>query len=415
MKRIGNQLLMALFLSILILPSLRSQDDWEPSVHFTGYINTVLEYHSYADTSATGPETPQSFGWGLSDAAFLVSYKPLEKLEFKTTAVYTPWVNRFQDFFIEIYGAYTFSPSIRIAAGKFLTPLSPGNLDFFAPLNNGISLPMVISHHTLFPQSFSGLQVGGELGSGYYFGYMLTYGSYQDGTHPQFGVIGVRGREDFIPPVGENRGSIEIDGRPPRNFMGGAARVFFRYEDMFGFGINLFEGSEGTTSVYDPVLKNFTEYFDASRRAYGIDMQINIGGFEFNGEYWKGTLEADEKNILYSPAWSPEPIPIKIEDQEFEGYYADLAYTFNTLTPWFRYEYIEDAKTQHLNITTGESPMSSYGFGIKFQPFFETQLKLEYRRLLATPHVDKKGLLYEDVGKFIEDYDLVSMGIVLSF
>ena len=100
-----------------------------------------------------------------------------------------------RDLFVEAYGRYTFNEGFKVSLGKYLTPLSPVNQYFFAPLNTAASLPMLVSHHYLLPQSISGLQLSGEFGEDIKMGYNFTYGSYLSVGHSAFGMVGIQGRE----------------------------------------------------------------------------------------------------------------------------------------------------------------------------------------------------------------------------
>ena len=72
---------------------------------------------------------------------------------------------------------YTFNQKLQLGAGRFLTPLSPVNLYFYAPLNPSGVVPMLVSHHFLFPQSISGFQIAGlaDAGSNFKIGYRNNF------------------------------------------------------------------------------------------------------------------------------------------------------------------------------------------------------------------------------------------------
>ena len=137
-----------------------AQSDWTPTKQITGYVNAVAEWTDLGTLKDLNKET----GIGLSEAGFLASYKPLEKLELKTTLVYNHKMASFQDMLVEAYGIYSFSRGFKVGAGKFLTPLSPANVYFYAPVNPSGILPMMVSHHFLTPQSIAGIQFSGEFG-----------------------------------------------------------------------------------------------------------------------------------------------------------------------------------------------------------------------------------------------------------
>lgn len=86
-KKIIMKKIFTLFFLVLFFCTAYSQEEteWKPQTHITGYVNTIAEYVDMQ----LWKDVDNNVGIGLSEAAFLVSYKPLQKLEFKGTLVYT--------------------------------------------------------------------------------------------------------------------------------------------------------------------------------------------------------------------------------------------------------------------------------------------------------------------------------------
>ncbi len=385
------------------------EEEWKPTVHYTGYVTTMAEYSTHQDTSATGAVFDKHTGIGLSDAGFLVTYKPKEKIEFKTTLVYTPWVNSFQEYFVETYAAYKYSNKLQIGLGKFLTPLSPGNLYFYSPLNPSNSLPMTISHHFLFPQNVNGIQFRGVFGESTKLGYNLTYGSYQALGHSQGGILGIMGQEDLTAYLGATQFSTEDAAQVPKTYLGGTGRIFADYKGIIAVGANIFEGTKARMPILG--LNGDVAYFSpGSRRSYGADVHVKAAGVEINAEYWEGGQYPDDNELT---------------DLEYKGYYGEIIYNIEkfNLKPWVRYEYLEDAKgefgTAHplgafdkgQQVQAG---MSSYSFGVAYRPIYEVLVKAEYKHIMVEDHVDESSPFVWILSK-MRDYDHYQLAVVFSF
>lgn len=370
-----------------------AQDGWEPQTFLTGYINTIAEYSGHADESALGIPADKHVGIGLAQAGLLVSYKPLEKLEVKSTLVYSPWVRSWHDVIVETYASYKFNQGISIGAGKYLTPLSPSNLYFYAPLNPSGVLPMVVSHHIFFPQSISGLQVSGEFGDEFKIDYNLTYGSFYITDHLESGILGVQGQEEIVP----FQGHYEVySGNYPESYLGGSGRLAVKYSDIFSLGLNLFEGTEYNLIVLDPASGDVAGIEAANQRSFGIDAHLALNSLKLNAEYWTATGKTTNSTPEYS--------------LDYKGYYAELIYDHDKIKPWIRYENMDDAKAIFTDGTEVILPMVSVSGGLAFRPIYETTFKLEYRRVMVEDY-EKTEFESSD----FKDYNFFLLSIVLSF
>lgn len=381
------------FLLLLLLCYVNSiaQGEWKPQVHFTGYLNSIVEYSDQADTSAIGLPTVKHRGVGLAQAGFLATYKPLEKLEIKSTLVYSPWARSLHDVVIETFGLYTINSGLKLGAGKFLTPLSPSNLYFYAPLNPSGVLPMVVSHHMFFPQSISGIQVAGAFGENLKLNYNATYGNYYITDHLEGGILGIQGQEEIMPFSGH----YEVyEGNMPKSYLGGSGRLSLNYKEIGILGLNIFEGTESNLVVLDAATGGVSSLETAKQRSLGVDLHLNIQKFNLNAEYWKADINTTKSVPKYSLI--------------YKGYYAELTYDGGTFKPWARYEYIEDAKAIFTDGSLIDLPMVTYSVGLAYRPIYETIFKLEYRRMLVE---DYQKTSYTN----FKDYNYYLFSFVFSF
>lgn len=357
-----------------------AQQEWEPQTHFTGYINTIAEFTDVQ----TYKDADKDLGIGLSEAAISGSYKPLEKLDIKTTIVYRHFVEDIQDLVVEAYGTYEFSPAFKLGAGKFLTPLSPVNLYFYAPLNPSGVLPMVVSHHFLIPQSVSGFQFSGVFGDTFSGGYNVTFGNYANKAHPRGGIIGLQGNEDgaIYKNLVEDPDELVTEYLP-----GGSARLFASFNDMLRIGANYFLGLQSSHLMQnnDPTGGIQASYADARKYSLGMDGQFRYNNLEINGEYW------------YGEQWTTD-LPREVRF-DYEGYYVEGLYQIGKIAPFARYEYISDMKGSinqqmpdgsNVILFDAETNTSSYTLGFNYRPFYETLVKFEYRKVMT-------DLVYDNV------------------
>jgi hypothetical protein len=349
--------LLALFaLSVFVS---NAQDAWEPQTHFTGYLNAMIEY---ADIDAL---KDHKTGIGLAEAGFLASYKPLEKLEIKGTLVYTHHVQNIQNLLVEAYGTYSFNDMLKVGGGKFLTPLSPVNTYFYAPLNISATLPMLVSHHVLVPQSIAGFQVAGEFGNDYKLKYNFTYGTYENLGHPKNGILGVLGHEEVVP--------LSVPDFEPEYLLGGSARLEGSYKGIVTLGLNYFDGTESTLLSAHPNTGVLIEY-DASKYSFGVDAHLAIGGLKINAEYWLGEQTTNDAVDLVD--WSTGTPYQEVVTAEYSAYYAEVMYTQGMFTPYVRYDFIQDVITPVL-----DAPTDALSLGLAVRPIYETLFKLEYRKV----------------------------------
>ncbi|MBC7126213.1 MAG: hypothetical protein H5T24_11325 [Bacteroidales bacterium] len=361
-----------------------AQDETEQRIHVTGYINAVAEYSDCINLK-------KDWAVGLSEVGFLANYKPVDKLEFKTTLVYTHFTFHVSQIFVEAYAQYNFSDALKLGAGRFLTPLSPVNLYFYAPLNPSGVVPMLVSHHFLFPQSISGLHLHGNLGSGgsLKFGYNFTLGTYPYINHFESGVLSIQAQEDSYPSFG----FYDTENDKINKYMCGTARVYATLNNAFTLGANYFKAD--AQQVTQNNQGDFI-YYPSTKYTYGFDAHLQVSNLKLNAEYWAGKQETTPK----TDAILGEHIV-----NEYKAYYGELIWDGDVYKPFLRYDFIEDVNVNKVGL-----PTTAATLGIAIRPRFETLLKLEYKRVFGRQITDIANRLWKDY-----DYNYAQMSLVVSF
>lgn len=360
-----------------------AQEQWEPRTHVTGYINAVAEYSDQENLK-------KEYAVGLSEIGLLASFKPLEKLEFKATMVYTHYTFHISQIFVEAYGSYNFDERFNLGVGRFLTPLSPVNLYFYAPLNPSGVVPMLVSHHFLFPQSISGFQFNGKFDLGLVdLGYNFSAGSYAYINHFEGGVLSIQAQEDSYPSFGY----YDTEADKINNYICGTGRLYADINDMVLIGANYFTGD--AQQVTQETDGSFV-YHPSTKYTYGFDVHLNVANFKVNAEYWAGKQETTKET---------DAILGQHIENEYESYYGEVIYDGDMLKPFVRWDFIKDVTVNGVGLPTDAATI-----GIAFRPRFETLLKLEYKRIMGTKITDIGNQIYED-----HDYNYAQFSFVLSF
>ncbi len=343
----------------------QEEQEWKPQTLVTGYVNTVAEFTD----AKKYVEAKGEKGIGVADAGVLISYKPLEKLELKTTLVYSHFIPNIQSLVVEAFGKYKVSDALIFGAGKFLTPLSPVNQYFYAPVNISGFLPLVVSHHEIIPQSVSGFQIAGEFFDNFKLGYTATYGNYLTVGHPLGGMLGLQGSEDIAPH--EYALNISGEERPYKYYLGGCARIYANWKDKIKLGINYFDGTRAQhpyVIALSPT-QRLIKFTESKKYSLGMDLQMELGKFKINGEIWETEHQSDD-GVL---------------DTDPRGCYAEIMMELGKFTPYFRYDYIEDINTRYyaqypdMEIFKITTETRAFGGGLTYRPLYEIMLKMDYR------------------------------------
>jgi hypothetical protein len=343
-----------------------AQEEWIPQKRVTGYIALQSEYFD----GLVGFE--QNYGISLNEVGLLLSYMPSSKLTFKSVIVYRPELSVDQ-IINEANFEYNSSEFMKIKVGRFLTPLSPMNTYYYAPVNNSITLPMIISHHEIFPLNVDGVSFNGVVGDEFKVDYNLFGGGFKNSLWSNTGVIGFLGVEqEYFEGFSDLYYSVNTElTNESLNFCEGA-HVGFSYRDVLSVGFNVFNSNEESITVdiavegpeddpddnrpTGPTILVPTD-FTGKKFVYGLNFELNLANIKMLGEFWRN--EVNLTNDLIGEM-----------NRNVDGAFVELSRNFNKLTPYLRYEYNNSAETEYNRKTVG----------VNFKPMFETTFKLEYLR-----------------------------------
>ncbi len=355
-------------------------EEYKATKHLTAYLALDGEYINGLDA------LDDNYGVGLSEAGLLFTYKPLEKLEIQTIFMYRPG-QTLDLSFVSANANYKFSDAFAIKAGRFNAPVSNTNYYFFAPMNTGVALPMQLTHHAFYPQSIDGIDFNGKIkiGQNSALKYNVIAGGYFDVNHLPIGILRFHGRENaFVEEheEGEHEHTIEQFDTETATFhyhYCSAGKLSFEAGDFLTIGASSFIGKH-LMEVHEEEVAEETEeehgHPTGIKQSFGGDIKLNFGNLTINAEYWTSNIIPDDKDH---------------ETVSFKGYYGEIAYTFNKITPFIKYEYL---KSPH-----GELEFQRPTIGINYRPIYETILKLEYHRYMTT-NIDFDAVLFSLVYSF---------------
>jgi hypothetical protein len=361
-----------------------SQEGWIPQKQVTGYIALQAEYFDGLEGF------DQDYGIMLNEAGLLISYMPSPKLTFKSVIVYRPELT-IEQVINEANFEYTVSEFVKIKVGRFLTPLSPMNTYYYAPVNNSITLPMIISHHEIFPLNVDGVSLNGFIGEQFKFDYNLFGGGFKNSMWSNTGVIGFLGAEQsYFEDFSNLYYSVDAESTNESLNLCQGAHVGFSYSDILSVGINVYNSSKESITVdiaqYDSqtgqvitddsdsedVKTNGPDHiqlvstvFEGQKFVYGFNFELNLANIKMLGEFWRNevNLNNDTNGEM---------------NRNIDGAFVELSRNFNKLTPYMRFEYNNSAEIKYNRKTVG----------LNFKPMFETTFKLEYLRYDCTSSED---------------------------
>lgn len=324
-----------------------SQEIFEPQFFKTGYIATELEYINGFEEMLTRNSI------GLSEAGLLLTYLPNAKTEFKSVFVYKPGQSLDMSL-VEANVTYKFKPIFNIKLGRFLAPLSPFNMYFYAPMNIGITTPMAVSQREFYPQSIEGLNIYSDftLTHNFSINYNFMFGGYFDAKYAPTGTLRFHGREPILFAAGDDVNEIQFMGSNDYNYqptMG--AKLSFDFQEYFHFGLN----SIMTRTSYDHKIGKLESSKEeiAMNFSHGADLTANIGNLKLTGEYWTGRI-----NALYA----------ELPTKHTKSYFFEISYRLGSFTPFIAYDYILGSLGVEI---------SRPKFGISYRPSFSSIIKLE--------------------------------------
>lgn len=343
-----------------------AQETWETQTFITGYVAVEGE----VITGDVVDRMKSTKGIGLSEAGLVYTVQPLKQLEFKAGFVHKPGFNLDQSF-VEIYGQWKFQDAFAIKGGRILTPVSPVNLYFYAPMNYGIAVPMLVSHHAFYPQSIEGVEVNGKVDLGNCnLKYDLITGGYYDIGHMPVGALKFHGAEcayiwDYEEGVDIQHHLMEESFHPSHLNLCSGARVAMNPVEFLTVGVSAFIGELHTEAeINDSTVIEV----EAKKQYVGLTLEAEFNNLEVMGEYWTGKVDMDDK----------------YDDIDGVGYYIEADYTIaDKFTPFVKYEYHEDVHGEYYKRPT---------VGACYRPIFNMILKAEYHMYSAPKAKDGKGM-----------------------
>jgi hypothetical protein len=369
-------LLVIFFLSFSF--SIFGQDDqWEPHKQLTGYLCAQAEYIDGLKIFE------RNYGVSLNEAGILFTYQPLKNLSLKTTFVYRPGL-LFDQMLNDLYAEWKYNNHLKMTAGRFLTPLSPLNLTQYAPMNIASSLPMLITHHNMYPMHMDGISFSGSEGENIKFNYNVFGGGYFDAGYLAFDPVGYAGKEIFYTEAMEVGGTFDSDVKNADMALFGAVgtHLGLDFNEIFNVGFNIFYG--GTDKYFNPydsasvAEAENTNIGKGTKHAFGLDAKFKISNIELSGEYWIGKLSA-----------------INEPSQDISGGFFEFSGTFGKISPFIQFE-------RHLMY---DLHYSRYVAGVNIKPTFETTVKFEYSHFVfdGNDELDKYNM------------DNLSLSLIYSF
>jgi len=372
MLKLKILILTAFLVLVMGLENSYSQTYWEPTTNITGYISTEFNYFD----ELNGFET--NYGASVSEAGILVTYQPTSNFTIKSVFVYRPGYD-FDLMLNEAFGELKTSDFLKFKVGRFLTPLSPMNTYYYAPVNTSATLPIIITNNENFPLNIDGISINGSIGQSFKIKYDLFSGGYTNSTWKPSGAIGFLGQE--VPyfkkqinsqfTIGESyNGSYNVG-------LGGKASI--AYENYIEVGAGFFNPKKETMPIAitlpenalgagSPAM-NIVSPTGIKRPTWGYSAKLNYGNTNINAEYWTGDIQLDAIAYDFTGSGTATTLQAKSE-VELEGRFVQLSHRIDKFTPYARYEF------QH----TSDAKYKRYSAGVNYKPSFTRTVKLEYLR-----------------------------------
>ncbi|PZX20084.1 hypothetical protein LX69_00536 [Breznakibacter xylanolyticus] len=337
-----------------LTPAVAQETEWEAQTRITGYIATEANY--FHDLEGTYKQ----YGVSLSEAGLLTSYQPTSNITIKGVFVYRPDLT-IDQMINEANAEWKATSFLNVKVGRFLTPLSPMNTYYYAPVNNSATLPFVISHHEFFPLNMDAVSINGVVGENIRFDYDLFAGGYRNALWLKTGPVGLFGTEDEYYGALEKIGyKLNTSSANQALSFGGGAHAGVSFDEYFTIGANVMLSDKEKASTtfdnpYDPA-NPFIIDLDVNRIAYGLNFKAKYNNLQLLGEVWKN--EMNFKNEAFNLD----------NDYNVNCSFIEVSNNFGKLIPYVRFEYHDAAGVEYNRYTTG----------INYKPIFETTLKLEY-------------------------------------
>tara|TARA_R100000005_G_C4999467_1_gene206222 strand:- start:1863 stop:2990 length:1128 start_codon:yes stop_codon:yes gene_type:complete len=349
-----------------------SQTFWEPTTNITGYISTEFNYFDDIDDFGI------NYGASIAESGILVTYRPTSDFTIKSVFVYRPGYD-FDLMLNEVFGELKISDALKFKTGRFLTPLSPMNTYYYAPVNTSATLPIIITNNENFPLNIDGVSVNGTIGNTFKVKYDVFAGGYTNSTWKPSGAIGFFGQEVPYYKTQINSQFTIGDSYNGSYNVGVGGKISVAFEDYVEVGAGFFNPKKETMPIAislpenalgagSPAM-NLTSPTGIKRPTWGYNAQLSYGNTKINAEYWTGDIQLD--NIAYDFTGSGNPTVLSPESEvELEGRFIQASHRIDKITPYVRYEF------QH----TSDAKYKRYSAGVNYKPSFTQTVKLEYVR-----------------------------------
>ncbi|WP_143255090.1 hypothetical protein [Alkalitalea saponilacus] len=383
-------------LLFVAMPLMAQTDYWEPQTNFTGYVGTEFNYFN----GLKGYERDYSIA--LSEAGFLSSYQPTRDLTITGVLVYRPNFS-FEQMLNELNAQYSINNSLNLKAGRFLTPLSPMNTYYYAPVNNSATLPMIITNHEFFPLNMDAVSLNGEVGEDIRFNYNVFAGGFKNSLYQGSGAMGFFATESEYfqnqRMPAESLGYDMITDPNESLQFGGGGYLGININNFISLGAGLFSSDENITTTSRLIRFEEADEFDfdgidmgdfdfsqwevhddhyvrtssieskIKKTSFGGNIKMHYSSFSLIGEYWQ--TKAKLKTFGFNT------------DLNLKGAYVEISNNFyinslGSITPYLRYEYHSVPEIGASMVSDNSQEYYRYTAGVNFKPSFETTFKMEY-------------------------------------
>lgn len=342
------KILRAILLGIIISGAVNvsaQESTWEPQTSITGYGTVQWDYFKSIESF------DREYAMALSEAGILVSYKPTERLTLKTVFVYRPDYD-FNQMLNEANAEYKVSDFMNLKGGRFLTPVSPMNTYYYAPVNLSATLPMIVTSHEFFPLNMNAVSINGKIGDDLKFDYDVFTGGFYNSAWLKAGALGLFGTETsyFQRLINPANAALNSDINSSLSF-GGGAHAGIAIKEYVMLGVNVMKATTtARTTIPLPTGGTFVYSSNVDFVTSGVSLKLKYSNLALSSEYWQNKLTA------------------KSFDSTLKGIYTELSNTFGKITPYVRYEFQESLDIDYKRYTAG----------LNYKPAFETTFKLEY-------------------------------------
>lgn len=316
----------------------------------------------------------KQFGLGLAEVALILTVLPTDRISVRSFVIYKLGMN-LNDMFMEANGTYSVTDAFNVQIGRLLVPLGVVNMNFFAPVNTAVSLPISVSHHMFYPISIDGMRVHGSafFGREGEFKYSLFGGHYRESEHHSFGPLGFRGSMFEMSPTMTNQGDATDAGAHASH--GGAALTLdhsatadHEHADLYGVGARVAGSPTRALTLGIDFFLNTREDEYLGETLNGLD--VSVGG-DVSGSVndFSLTLSANARRSISNAPVSPI----------LSGYLEAQYRIAEVVMPFVRGEYLR--QKGEVDDPHDDEYMRAAG-GLNLQPNPWMIFKLEYARYI---------------------------------